>query len=41
MEKLLEEYEGKLPKKVIDDIRGYLGELNKTQLKKVLEKAVE
>ncbi len=41
MEKLLEEYEGKLPKKIIEDIREYLGELNKTQLKQVLERAVE
>lgn len=41
MEKLLEEYKGKLPKKVIEDLREHLGELNKTQLKKVLEKAVE
>ncbi len=41
MENLLKEYEGKLPLKIIEDIRGYLPELNKTELKKVLEIAVE
>ncbi|MFW6013704.1 MAG: DNA-directed RNA polymerase subunit A'' [Nanoarchaeota archaeon] len=41
MENLLKEYEGKLPQKIIEDIREHLGELNKTQLKKVLEKAQE
>lgn len=41
MEKLLKEYEGQLPGRVIEDIRAHLSELNKTTLKKVLTRAVE
>ncbi len=41
MEKLLKEYEGLLPAKIIEDVRAHLPELNKSELKKVLEKAVE
>lgn len=41
MDKLIQEYEGRLPAKILEDIQEYKSELNKTQLKKVLELAAE
>lgn len=41
MDKLIQEYEGRLPEQIIEEIKGYKSELNKTQLKKVLELACE
>ncbi|MGM5482600.1 MAG: DNA-directed RNA polymerase subunit A'' [Nanobdellota archaeon] len=41
MDKLIKEYEGVLPQNVLEEIEQYKQELNKTQLKKVLELAEE
>jgi len=44
MEKLMEEYADKLPKKILDDIREYLeakGSINQAKLKKILDMSVE
>lgn len=41
MDKLIQEYNGRLPAKILEEIEEYKSELNKTQLKKVLELACE
>src|SRR3989338_1217703 len=44
MEKLMEEYADKLPKRILDDIKEYLGKkgsINQAKLKKILDMSVE
>jgi len=42
MDKLISEYEGKLPKKIIEDIQEYLPKgINQTKLKKILDTALD